>query len=177
MSETKPIAVLQGASTPVIQALMRDFARSAAGEAARVVGVVEADSNLDGEACGAGGLVSLTDGATYSILQDLGAQAGACRLDAGGVIEACEAVRRGIAAGCDLVVLSKFARIEAEQRSGLMDAFVAAIEAQIPVLTAVSPKFMAPWTSFAEPMFEMLPPDPGRIEAWWRAVRGRVQQV
>jgi hypothetical protein len=172
MSARKPIAVVQGASTPVIQALLSDFAaRASAG--ARVVGVVEDNADMAGEACGAGRLVSLTNGQSFDIFQDLGAASGACRLDAAGVVAACEAALRDIAAGCDLLVLSKFAKVEAE-RGGLAAAFAAAIEGEIPVLTAVSPKFMAAWTAFAAPLFEVLPPQAEAIEAWWRAVRPEV---
>ena len=46
---------------------------------------------------------------------------------------AAAAVRRDIAAGCDLVVLSKFGKLEAGG-GGLRDAFGAAIEAGVPVL-------------------------------------------
>jgi hypothetical protein len=169
MTPAKPIAVIQGGSTPVIQALLREFANRVAASA-RVAGVIEDDGGAEGEACGAGQLRSLGDGALFPIFQDLGPEAVACRLDASGVIAACEQVRRDIEAGCDLVVLSKFGKIEVE-RSGLMDAFAAAIEARVPILTSVSPKFAEAWARFADPLFEVLPPDAARIEAWWRVVR------
>ena len=63
-----------------------------------------------------------------------------------------------------------FAKVEAD-RGGLAGAFAAAIEGEIPVLTAVSPKFMDAWTRFADPLFEVLPPEAEAIEAWWRALR------
>jgi uncharacterized protein DUF2478 len=85
------------------------------------------------------------------------------------VVTACEAVRRDVLAGCDLLVLSKFGKLEA-QRSGLLAAFVAGVEAQIPILTSVAPKFDAQWAAFAAPMFAVLPPERAAIERWWRSV-------
>jgi hypothetical protein len=81
-------------------------------------------------------------------------------------------VRRDIAQGCDLVVLSKFGRLEAEG-GGLRDAFGAAIEAGIPVLTSVSGKFGKAWQNFAAPLSVTVPDDADAIEAWWEAVRPR----
>jgi hypothetical protein len=79
-------------------------------------------------------------------------------------------VQRGIAAGCDLVLLNKFGKLEAAN-SGLADAFRAAIEADVPVLTSVSPAHEAAWVKFATPLFITLLADPLEIDAWWQAVR------
>ena len=87
-------------------------------------------------------------------------------MDASGVLSACQAVERDIATGCDLVVLSKFGKVEAE-RSGLAAAFSAAIAAGAPILTSVSPKFNAAWEQFAAPFYVVLPPDLAEIERWW----------
>jgi hypothetical protein len=57
-------------------------------------------------------------------------------------------VRREIEQGCDLVVLSKFGMLEAD-REGLADAFIAALEADIPGLTCVSERFQKAWTESA----------------------------
>jgi hypothetical protein len=83
---------------------------------------------------------------------------------------AAAAVRDDIAAGCDLVVLSKFGRLEADG-GGLRDAFAAALEAGVPVLTSVSPVYTDKWQAFATPLFTVLPPDADRVDAWWRSLR------
>jgi hypothetical protein len=82
------------------------------------------------------------------------------------------AIRRDIAQGCDLVVLSKFGKLES-QGGGLREAFGAAIEAGIPVLTSVSGKFETAWRNFAAPLAVTVPDDADAIEAWWEAVRPR----
>jgi hypothetical protein len=78
-------------------------------------------------------------------------------------------VCQDIAAGCDLVVLSKFGKLEAENGSGLLAAFVAALESGVPVLTAVSPHRLAQWDAFAAPYYETIGPSLDAIAAWWSA--------
>jgi hypothetical protein len=170
MERVKPIAVVQGAATPVVQDLLRRFV-ARLGPEIRVAGVVEDAIVGDEEGCcSAGQLRSIGDGRRFPLLQDLGGGAGACRLDSAGVASACEAVLQGIDAGCDLVVLNKFAKVEAE-RSGLGPAFARAIENGLPILTSVSPKFAEAWDRFAAPLYVILPPDLEAVDAWWRAVR------
>lgn len=168
MTEPKPIAALQGASSVEIQALMRGFIAELR-PAARIVGVVEDapdaahDPDADPE------LRNLTGGQRYPIFQDLGPSSTACALHSESLVIACEAVLHDIAAGCDLLVISKFGKLEAE-RSGFADAFAAGVAIQAPILTSVAPKFDAEWTAFAAPLFVMLPPDMAAIRSWWRSV-------
>jgi hypothetical protein len=164
----KPIAVVQGAASAAIQQLLREFAGRVP---ARVVGLVEDACSTDGTCGGPGRLLGLSDGRSYPLFQDLGEGSASCGLDAEGVISAGEAMRRDIARGCDLVVLSKFGKLEAENRAGLIPAFGAAIEAGVPVLTAVSPKFAAAWEAFAAPFYCVLPAEAEALDAWWAAVR------
>src|SRR5579871_5131027 len=166
MSAKKPIGVVQGAATPVVQELFRQFV-ARLGPDVRAAGLIEDPQLADEGPCSAGELRSLSDGQRFAIMQDLGAGAGACRLDAAGVVTACGAVQQAIAAGCDLVVLSKFGKIEAEC-GGLAAAFGAAIEGGLPVLTSVAPRFGEAWDRFAAPLYVLLAPDLAVIEAWWR---------
>jgi Protein of unknown function (DUF2478) len=169
MGDAKQIAVIQGAATPVVQAVMRAFI-ARLGDSVRAVGVVEDPLPVEDDGCSAGELTSLGDGTRFALLQDLGPGAVGCRLDSGAVVSACEVVERDIAAGCDLVVLSKFGKVEAE-RTGLAPAFASAMQAGVPILTSVSPKFVAAWDGFAAPLYVILPPDLDAVEAWWAAVR------
>lgn len=162
------IAVVQGASSAVVQELFRSFAERWR-PSVRLAGVLAEDHGLPDRACTAGYLRSLVDGTRQPIFQDLGRGSG-CHLSGDGAAAAAAAVRGDISAGCDLVMLSKFGRLEADG-GGLRDAFAAAIEAGVPVLTAVSPPYMARWQAFATPLFTLLPPDAGQLDAWWRSVR------
>ena len=169
-SEIRPIAIVQGAESSAIQRLFRMFVERQRASA-RIVGLLEDACDTGGGSCGPGRLMNIADGLSYPLFQDLGIGSTACSLDAGGVILAGAAVCRDIAAGCDGVVLSKFGKLEAENRSGLIPAFAAAIEAGVPVLTSVSPKFAAAWSAFAAPLYVTLPADMDAIETWWSETR------
>ena len=78
-------------------------------------------------------------------------------------------VCRDLAEGCDLVVLSKFGKLEAESGGGLLPVFVAAIEAGIPVLTSVSPHNLERWEAFAAPYYELIGASLDQVAAWWAA--------
>lgn len=165
----KKIAVVQGAPSADVQALFRTLVERWR-RSARLAGVIAEDHGLPDRACSAGYLVSLSSGERFQIFQDLGPGSKGCHLAAAGALAAAEAVRRDIAAGCDLVVLSKFGTLE-KNGGGLRDAFTAAIAADLPVLTSASPAFDAAWQSFAAPLSTTLPADARRIEAWWQSVR------
>jgi hypothetical protein len=165
----KTIAAVQGASSAVVRDMFRALVARWQ-SSARIAGVLEESHGQGNQVCGAGYLRSIASGARYSMFQDLGPGSTACRIDPAGVLLAGEAVRRDIAAGCDLVFLNRFAKLEAE-RQGLMSAFAAAVKAGVPLLTSVSPAFQGAWERFAAPLFVMLPAEPETIDGWWRAVR------
>ena len=165
----KKIAVVHGAPSAEVQVVFRSLVdrwRSAA----RLAGVIAEDHGLPDRACTAGYLVSLTDGERFQIFQDLGPGSKGCHLAGAGALAAAAAVQRDVAAGCDLVVLSKFGHLE-KNGNGLRDAFTAAIEAGVPVLTSVSPAYTAAWQDYAAPLSVIMPLDPARIDAWWQSVR------
>lgn len=164
MAADTPIAVVRGAPTPQVQALFADFI-ARLGQGVRVAGVIEEEP-----ASGYAQLRSLADGRRFEVFHALGRGSSACSVDAGSIVTACEAVRGDIEAGCDLVVLSKFGRLEAE-RTGLSDAFAAGLAGEVPILTSVVPKFDPVWTAFAAPLFIVLPPQLEAIEAWWRGLQ------
>lgn len=104
-------------------------------------------------------------------LEDRGRGSTACHLSGRAVLTASEAVQQDIAKGCDLVILSKFGRLEAAGK-GLRGAFAAAIENSIPLLSSLSPAVAEEWTRFAGPQFETLRADAAEIDAWITAVLG-----
>jgi hypothetical protein len=168
MDVTKKIAVVQGPG-PMVEELFRTLAERWRPEA-RVAGAIAEDHDLPDRACSAGYLRSLGDGARYPIFQDLGPGSQICHLAGDGAVLAAAAVRRDIETGCDLVILSKFGKLEAGG-GGLRDAFAAAIEAGVPVLTAIARSQAGAWEAFAGSLFMPIPADAGAIEAWWRSVR------
>lgn len=167
MDRRRSIAAVQGAGGPVIQGLLQAFAVSL-GSQARVVGLIEEHPPPGAAEAAQPQLRSLVDGRAYPIFQDLGPSSVSCGLDAESVVSACEAARRDLAGGCDLLVLSKFGKLEAE-RSGLAEAFALAVELQVPILTSVSPRYVEPWRAFAAPLFVTLPAEMDAIQRWWAA--------
>lgn len=165
-----PIAVVQGGDGLSVQACLAGFVRRHR-ERSRIVGVVE---EFDAGASGgerASRLACVRGTARFELFQDLGPAATACALFPQGLVDAGEHVRRQIAQGCDLVVLSKFGKLEADAGSGLVAAFVEALSAGVPVLTSVSPRYIEAWTRFAETLFVTLPLEPAAIDGWWHAAR------
>jgi hypothetical protein len=73
------------------------------------------------------------------------------------------AVQRDITAGCDLVLLNKFGKLEIAG-DGLASAFRAAITAGLPLLTSVSPTHDEAWRRFVDQEFAVLPADPVTID-------------
>jgi len=164
------IAALQGASNGAIQALLADHARRAAAQGYKIAGAVEIATEGSGGACGRRFMRDLSTGAITSISQNLGVGSTACNLDPSGLIEVCASVERAIARGADLVILSKFGKVEAD-RGGLSGAFRAAIGAGLPILTAVSPSMSEAWHRFAGSLAGFIPVDADSIDAWWSTVR------
>jgi hypothetical protein len=163
------IAVVRGASGPEVQRLFRDLVGRWQGSA-RLAGLMAESHDLPDRACSAGFLRSIASGERFSIFQDLGPGSTACHLDGAGALGASAAVQRDIAAGCDLVLLSKFGKLEAD-RKGLFHAFKAAIDARVPLLTSLPPVFEAAWGEVTGRSFAVLPADADRVEAWWWAAR------
>jgi hypothetical protein len=165
----KAIAVVRGASGAEVQALFRAVAEKWR-RSVRLRGLVAEDHGLADRACNAGFLRNVASGERFSIFQDLGPGSSACHLDGAGALTAADAVRRDIEAGCDLVLLNKFGKLEADGR-GLFGAFQAALEAHIPLLTSVSAAFEEPWKRFVRQSFAVLPADMDKINLWGQAVR------
>lgn len=172
-----PVLALEGADREVIQALLAQTAERLSAMGARVLGVVE--HLPPGGAHSDVLLVDLVSGATLPLHQDLGSGAGSCSLDPASLAAACGWVETAVAACAagegdgrpTVVILSKFGRQEAEGR-GLTDAFHAAVAAELPVLTSVSPSVRGEWASFVGDMARIAAPRLDVVEAWWAALGG-----
>jgi len=165
-AKTPKVAALRADDSKAAQKLMLEFARELSQSGYRVHGLVQT------RVADAGGqlrvvLQDVSNGVVYRISQDLGRGSVACNLDASELALACAAVERAAQRGSDLIVLSKFSKQEAE-RSGLCDAFRAAILAKTPVVAAVSPDFLDEWRAFAGDLAEFVACDMAALRAWWR---------
>jgi hypothetical protein len=165
----KAAAVVRGTSSAEVQDVFRAMVDRWR-PSVRLAGLIAEDHGLADRTCSAGFLRSIVTTERFSIFNDLGPGSTTCHLDGVGALAAADAVRRDIAAGCDLVVLSKFGKLEAAGE-GLVEAFKSVIEAHIPLLTSVSPALEEPWKRLAGPSFTVLHADPNEIDAWWQAIR------
>src|SRR5215470_16320330 len=117
---TKIIAVVRGAPNAEIQVIFRALADKWRPDV-RLAGLVAEDHGLADRHCQAGYL-HLTTGARFSIFHDLGPGAAMCHLDGVGAVAAAATVQSDIEAGCELVLLNKFGKLEIA-RDGLATAF------------------------------------------------------
>jgi Protein of unknown function (DUF2478) len=161
--------VVRGGANTEIQAMFRALADKWRPDV-RLAGLVAEDHGLPDRHCQAGYLRNLATGARFSIFHDLGPGAAMCQLDGSGAAAAAVGVESDIAAGCDLVLLNKFGKLEIAG-DGLAGAFRAAISAGLPLLTSVSPAHDEAWRRFLYQEFAVLPPDPAMIDRWRHAVQ------
>jgi hypothetical protein len=166
------IAVVQGAPSAVVQALFRGLVARWRPQL-RIAGVIEArDGPKEGRTCRAGDLESIADGVRYPMFERLPPGATVCDVTDEKVTRACAAVLEDIARGCDLVVLSKFGKLEVEG-GGLMAAFRAAAAAGIPRLTCASPAACEGWDGLLAPSAVVLPAEADALDRWLAAALGR----
>jgi len=170
MAPSDLIATVEGTDSATVQRLFCEaIARWRAG-GLRVAGVVEETHGLEGRICTAGVLRDIVSGEPHSIFLEAPPAGKTCHVDAKGA----ETAGAGIAGQintCDLVVLSKFGKLEAAD-GGLIGAFRAAAKAGKPILTTVAEKHRAAWRKFA-PDAAVLPPEGRAIDAWCAKVSAR----
>ncbi len=158
------IVAVQGGESADIQALLSSLAEHWRASGLKVVGVVEDITPGVRKACGGSLLRNVRSGARYPLYQDLGPHSTACCLDPAGVAAACQDIISEMDA-CDVVILSKFGKLEAE-RSGLLDAFVRAGFLDKPVLTSASPTFSPSYLGFVGQFGALAPADEHSLNAW-----------
>lgn len=162
------ILALAGADRARIQGLLCAAAEHFTATGWRVMGVIE-EIAADGEDVW---LRDLVTGARHKLTQDLGPGAAGCTLDPAGLAAACALVQAAVDAWASepqtqpaVVILSKFGRQEAEGR-GLTHAFHAAVAADLPVLTSVSPTVAGQWEAFAGPLARIAPVEMAAVAGW-----------
>jgi hypothetical protein len=174
---TSRIAVVQGAPGAVVDELLAGAVERWS-SSLRIAGVVAEGDGLAKGKCSAGNLRTLASGKLFSIFAQDNPDAGldACNVDGRGATAAAEVAEQDITAGCDLVVLNRYAKLE-QAGDGLSRAFVAAIAAGVPLLTSVSPNRTEAFEAFAATGFTLLPPDAAAIDAWVDAVRSPAETL
>lgn len=161
------IGALRGVASAEIQGLLARFAERRIREGLRVAGVIEELAVQENcRHCETLVLREAAGSTIVPITQNLGSGSRACNIDTAGLAAACQSVLAGIERGADVVVLSKFGKIEAEG-GGLLDAFRAAAEADLPCVAGIKPSFAGHFLEFAGGLSQWVEPDDEALERWW----------
>lgn len=112
---------------------------------------------------------NLRDGTEMPITKNRGKMAKGCKLDGDALTRLSEQLSSDIETGCDLLIIARFGRSEADGR-GLRDVISRAIELEIPVLVGVRDEYADAWTEFHGGIAHNLPPDPKAICDWIRNI-------
>lgn len=161
------IAAVTGAESAMVQTLFATAIARWRNGGIKVAAVLAETLSPTTGICSADYLRDVATGVAYSIHLEEPPRDTTCHLDAGGVDAACAALLPQFDS-CDLVVLSKFGKLESMGR-GLFPAFEAARAAGLPVLTTVSAKHEDAWRSFA-PGAAALPANAEALQGWWRTL-------
>lgn len=167
--EANRIGVVTGTDDATAQALFASAAADWRDSGAAIVGLVSESHNLPDRTCSAGILRDIVSGKAFPIYLATPPEHTSCHLDAAGVEAACAEILARIPTS-DLVILSKFGKLEA-QGQGLAPAFEAAVTAGKPILTTVSAKHRDAWDRFAG-RASYLHSDKAELRAWWQAMAG-----
>jgi hypothetical protein len=150
--------------------LFIDFADDLSRSGRRPVGLVQVGRSCRAENPGLG-VVVLPGGDMAPLVDDGPAFTTGCRLDACRLAGVAKRVAGAIAGGSDLVIISRFGRMETEG-GGLAGLIIGAIDADIPVLIAVPEHRFAALVRFAAGMNVRLACRREALDRWWRSVAG-----
>lgn len=168
MTETDlPLAAVRYDTGFRIDDFMAAAAKALAAAGVRLGGAIQTNSAEDCAYNAAMTLVDLRTGGEAGISQDLGVDATGCRLDPRGLVAMAADLDAAIGGELDLLLLNKFGRAEADG-GGLRQTLTRALDAGVPVLTAVRAPYDEAWNAFHGGLAATLPPDLDAVVAWCR---------
>jgi len=145
--------------------LLHDLATRAAARGLRFCGTVQINSDCGPDRPCDMDVRILPDGPVIRISQSLGPGARGCRLDPDALEQAVAHTSARLAAGCDLLIVNKFGKQEADGR-GFRVVIADALGADIPVLVGVNRLNLARFEAFTEGLAEPIAPDAGALDTW-----------
>ncbi|MBB4285103.1 DUF2478 domain-containing protein [Roseospira goensis] len=159
-----PAAIVYDGHAGAVEDLLIGFAAALRTRGVRVGGLAQRTTRTAAGRKTGMAVIDVGSGAAHDIMQKLGRDSRACSLDTQGLTEASAVLRRALAGGVDLLVVSKFSHLEAEGR-GLAQEMFAAMAEGVPVLTLVPQAHAVDWLRATAPVGSLLAP---RLEACWR---------
>lgn len=122
-----------------------------------------------GRICKADRLKSVSDNTIYPMFEESNQRRAGCDIQDARLVTASAAIRDQVAAGRDLIILSKFGKLEVAGQ-GLRAAFTASINAGTPVLTHVPHPLYRAWKDFIGSQAIVLPFETPAIDDWLRSL-------
>lgn len=153
-------------------AVLRDFAGDLIARGGRVVGMVQAGQCADSSLSA----VLVHNGEKILLAQDFDPAASGCRLDLARLHHAGERIAAALDAGADLLVVNRFGKRERDGK-GLMPLMLRALEADTPVVIAVSSAHFGDWIRFAGGMCVKLACDRSALDNWWARISQRATGI
>lgn len=145
--------------------LLNGLAMRAAARGLRLCGTVQINSDCGPDRSCDMDVRILPDGPLIRISQSLGPGARGCRLDPDALEQAVAHTSGQLAAGCDLLIVNKFGKQEADGR-GFRGVIAEALGAGIPVLVGVNRLNLDRFEAFTEGLAEPVAPDEGALDTW-----------
>lgn len=167
---TSPLAAIVFDRDEEPDAPLIAFAEALAGRGGRLAGFVQ-ERAADNGSCTLKDvwLRDIVTGETLGIMQDLGRDASACRVDAQAIARAAGRLGAALAAGADLVLVNRFGKLEAEG-GGMLAEIGRAFSDGVPLIVCVPRRCLESWDAFACGLDAKLAPTRAAIEAWWTAL-------
>src|SRR5262249_36779552 len=113
--------------------------------------------------------VLLHNGEQLLLAQDFDPSARGCRLDINRLEAAGGRGSDALEGGADLLIVNRFGK-RGRRGRGLLFLIERALNADIPVVIAVSSERLPDWTTFAGPASTSLACEQRALEAWWHDV-------
>jgi Protein of unknown function (DUF2478) len=152
-----------------VDGALNEFVDAARRGGARVAGLVQEHGDDGNRDLHDARVRDLASGATIPIMQDLGPEATGCRVDPRGVAAAAGLIGKAIEGEPDLIVVSRFGRLESEG-GGMLAEIGDAVAQGVPVVISVPARYRDAWNDFAGGLDAQLPPRSADLEAWWAAI-------
>lgn len=113
-------------------------------------------------------LEELGSGEVFQLSRDRGKLAGGCRLDRGAIACAAALIEPRLRESCDLLIVNKFGRSEAEGR-GLREIIAQAVALEIPTIVGIPRRNLEEWKRFADGLFDLCDvAETGALLSWIR---------
>jgi len=145
--------------------ILQDFAAELNAHGYRAVGMIQVGQCADASLSA----VLVHSGEKLSLTQDFDPRASGCRLDTDRLHNVAVRIAGALDAGADLVIINRFGKRERDGK-GLAHLIERALDADMPVVIAVSSQHFPEWIKFAGGMSVKLACDRHALDAWWRSV-------